>query len=277
MSKFLDGLYKRSSWIVIILSLVAYFFYRTLSLNGSIEQTIQDISTWIHLTFVVLLQVTMVSVGYDSGTDSGINTDEYSLADKLNNQIVSSSNNEIEDFRNFISKLNDEERKNLQDDYLFSVGKKELDQLSDKELKEYKKLKPIQHNIYGFNLPLYYEITKNGKVNYSSSIKKNEGKNMQKLLRAFTGLIFGAMTINITFNWENIGDALVSLLVIGSGLVITFIMSFMPQVFKLKYELPRKVILKKTLWDTYVDYKNGNHKLVKYELESKNESKIKGE
>lgn len=41
------------------------------------------------------------------------------------------------------------------------------------------------------------------------------------------------------------------------GMLITFIMSFMTPYFKLRYDVPKKVILKATLYNGYVDYKNG--------------------
>ena len=45
------------------------------------------------------------------------------------------------------------------------------------------------------------------------------------------------------------------------GMLITFMMSFMQPYFKLRYEIPKSVILKATLYNGYVDYKNGTHKL----------------
>ena len=74
--------------------------------------------------------------------------------------------------------LNIAERKRLEEDYLFSVGDKKVEELSDAELKKFKRLKPIQHNIYGFNLPLYYELTKDGQINYQASFNKNKGRMM---------------------------------------------------------------------------------------------------
>lgn len=261
MAKLLDKIYKNSVWFIIGLSLIAYFAYRVMSFSGDIRTTLTDAQTYIQLLFVIWLNVNMVSASYDSGTTQGINSEEFDLADKLNNKIITSVNNEMKDFREYIKKLNQHELLNIQEDYLFKIGDKKVAELTVKELKVYNKLKPVRHNIYGFNLPLYYELSRNHEVRYSASVKKNEGKRKKKFSKIFTGAMFGGMTINMMFAMENIGDAFTSLLIIMTGLAITYIMTFVPQLYKFKVELPKNVILKNTLYNSYISYKNGTHKL----------------
>ena len=265
----MDKLYRYSSWVVLSLSLLGYLFYQILVFNGSITNAINDIQTWVHLGFVVYVNVTMAGASFDSGTSWGLLSDEFKLADELNNKIIKSVNNEMDTFRTFVKKLNESELKTIQDDYLFSVGDKKVEELTPKQKRTYDRLKPIQHNVYGFNLPLYYEMSRNGKVKYQASIKRNQGKLWIKLNRGLSGLLFGAMTVNMIVSFENIGSALTSLMVIMVGLGLTFIMISMPQMFKLRYNIPQKVILKKTLYDSYIEYKNGTHTLVKHELNEK--------
>lgn len=246
--------------------MIAYFAYMVLDFQGDIERTIEDWQTWVHVLFVVYLNVTMVSAALDSGVSVGISSEEFELADKLNNQIITSVNNEMEDFRKYVKKLNEHELQTLRDDYLFKVGDKKVEELTKKELRKYKKLKPLRHDIYGFNLPLYYEISKSGQVKYQASIKKNQGKLWKIIKKIFNGILFAGMTINVTFSIDNVGAALTSLLIISSGLFLTFIMTFFPQVYKFRKELPKKVILKKTLYNSFIEYKNGIHKLKVLEL-----------
>jgi hypothetical protein len=165
------------------------------------------------------------------------------------------------DFRNYVKSLNHHELQNLRDDFLFKVGDKEVKDLTKKELKQYNDLKPIRHDIYGFNLPLYYEMSKNGQVKYQASSKKNEGKRIKQFTKLFTGVLFAGMTVNVAFSVDNIGNAFVSLLIISVGLILTYLLTFFPQVFKYKNDLPKKVILKKTLYDSYTNFKNGTHTL----------------
>ena len=267
MTKFMDGLYKYFTWIIILVSMIAYFAYMVLDTNADIEKTIVDWRTWVHVLFVIYLNVMMVNGAFDNGVSVGINSQEFSLADKLNNKIITSVNNEMEDFREYIKKLNQHELQTLRDDFLFKVGDKKFEELTRKERRKYKKLKPLRHDIYGFNLPLYYEMSKSGQVAYQASIKKNQGKLWKQIGKIFTGALFAGMTVNVVFSIGNIGPAFVSLMIISAGLILTYLLTFFPQVFKFKNDLPKKVILKKTLYDSFVDFKSGTHELKRLENE----------
>jgi len=269
MSKFLDKIYKNYVWLVIIFSLVGYFAYRVMSFNGMLMATLTDPQTYIQLMFVIFLNVNMVSAAFDSGVSTGLTSEEFELADELNNKIITSVNNEMADFRDYIRKLNEHEKIMIEEDFFFKVGDKKLEDLTKQELKEYNALQPIRHNIYGFNLPLYYEMTKSGEITYKASIQQNQGKRKAQVKKIFTGAMFGAMTINMLFSVENVGTAFISLMVITVGLIITFLMSFVPQIFKFKYAIPKKVILKNTLFKSYIAHKNGTHVLKEVNIEKK--------
>lgn len=269
MNKLLDNVYKYSVWIVTSLAIIGYFAYKTLTFDGSIESVLNSWDTWTNLAFIIFLNITVQSGAIDSGISNGLSSEEFELADKLNNKIIGSVNNEMDDFRVFIKKLNKAELLRMQEDFLFSVGDKKVEDLTDKELKKFKKLKPIQHNVYGFNLPLFYELTRGGKINYMASFNRNKGRAKARIMKIVSGVMFGGLTINMAFNTTGLGEALVSVLIIGIGLMLTFVMSFVPYTFKLRFDLPKKVILKKTLYDSYIDYKTGSHKLVKVNQEVK--------
>lgn len=261
MTKWMDKVYKNSVWVLISALLLAYFFYRTLDTTGSLEQTINDWRTWVHVLFVVFLNVEMVAGAYDMGSSTGLSSEEFDTTDKLNNKLITEVNNSMEEFRDYVKKLNEHELQSMREDYLFSVGDKTYDELTYKERKAYDKLKPIRHNIYGFNLPLYYEVSKNGKIDYKASIKRNEGKTSAQVKRAFMGLLFGAMTVNVVFSLDNVVDAMISVMVITAGLISTFMLIYFPQVFKFRFTLPKKVLLKKTLYDSYKEFRDGKIKL----------------
>lgn len=269
MNKLLDNVYKYSVWIVTSLAILGYFAYKTLTFDGSIESVLNSWDTWTNLAFIIFLNITVQSGAIDSGISNGLSSEEFELADKLNNKIIGSVNNEMDDFRVFIKKLNKAELLRMQEDFLFAVGDKKVEDLSDKESKKFKKLKPIQHNVYGFNLPLFYELTRDGKINYRASFNRNKGRAKARIMKIVSGVMFGGLTINMAFNTTGLGEALVSVLIIGIGLMLTFVMSFVPYTFKLRFDLPKKVILKKTLYDSYIDYKTGSHKLVKVNQEVK--------
>ena len=265
MPKLMNKVYKNSVWIIIGLSLLAYFAYRVLEFDGEIGTTLTNYQTYVQLLFVIFININMVSGAYDGGTNNGISSPEFCVADSLNNKLITSVNNEMADFRHYIKVLNHHELITIQEDYLFKVGDKLVKDLTEKELKEYNHLKPVRHNIYGFNLPLYYAMTKSGEIDYQASVKIGEGKRKKQIRKIFTGALFGAMTINMIFAAENMGNAFWSLLIISVGLVLTFIMTYMPQVFKFKVDIPKKVILKNTLYNGYINFKNGTHVLKKLE------------
>lgn len=251
MVKYIDKITKHSQWIILGAMLLGYWSYLVLKPDASIEQTLQDWQTWVHTLFVVSLNVGMVSVALDTATDDGTSTKEFDLANKTNDLIIKEYNNFKEPFRVYVKDLNAHELKSMQEEYLFSLGDKELKELTKKERKTYDNLKPIHHNIFGFNLPLYYEITKNGQVNYKASIQKNEGKKRKQLAKAFMGLIFSAMTINMAFAYDNVGSAFISLFIIATGLAVTFFMLYVPHLNRFRKELPNKVMAKKTLLDSF--------------------------
>lgn len=273
----MNFLYKYSKWLIIVLFLIGYIAYMTMRPTASIEQTVKDWRSWLHLFFVVFLQISMLDIAIDNATQEGIVSEEFTLANTLNNKIITSVNNEMQEFREYTQKLNDHEKQIVLEDFLFSVGKKKVEDLTKKELKSFKKIKPIQHNIYGFNLPLYYEAQKNGKIDYRASIKKNEGIKVKKIKRAISGIMFGAMTVNITLAFENLADALASVLIISFGLVITYVMTYFPRLFKFKFEIPQKVIQKNTFYEGYINYKNGTHVLKKLEYKEKPKEQIQKE
>lgn len=261
MAKFMDKVYRGASWLIMGVSLLGYFAFMILSFDGTIEQTLNDWRSWLHIAFVIYLNITMVSSSLDSAIQKGIISVEFSLADELNNDIIESVNNEMESFRDYTRKLNEHELISIREDYLFKVGDKKVGELTKNETRAYKRLKPIKHNIYGFNLPLYYEISKNGEVNYKASVEVKKGRFARYGSKIVFGVMFGLMTINVAFQVGNVGSAFVSVLIIGTGLIGTFITTYFPKLFEYKVAIPKKVILKKTFYNGFIKFKNGTHKL----------------
>ncbi len=262
MNKYLDKLVKFSQWIVLAVMLVGYFAYMVLTPTVSIQQTLRDWQTWVHTAFVIYLNVTMVSVAYDTAVDNGTSTPEFELSNELNNKIIKLYNLKKTEFRKYIKALNEYELQSIRDEYTFLIGESDYFLMTKKQQKKYDKLKAIFHDIYGFNLPLYYEMSKNGKIKYKASLAKNEGKKTRQFTKAVMGLVFSAMTINMTVSVENVGDAITSLLIIASGLIVTFLMIYTPQFMKFKKELPNKVMAKNVLMESFMEYEKGEVKLV---------------
>lgn len=266
-SKLLDKLYRNLTWLIVLMSIIGYLAYRTFQMDGDIESVATDPNTWLNIGFVIWLNLNVQSGAINSGISTGVDSDEFKAADEVNNKIIKSVNNEMAEFRKYVKTLNYNERVNVEDNFLFKYGVESKDLLTKKQLKKFKKLKPIKHDIGGFNLPLYYELTKNGEINYASSFNKNKGIWTRRLGKVISGVLFGAISVNIVFNVSGLGEAMMSVIVISAGLIITYLASFMPPMFRLKFAIPKGVILKHTLYSSYVDWKNGTHKLKEIPIE----------
>lgn len=258
-SKLLDNLYKNLTWLIVLMSIIGYLAYRTFQMEGDIQSVANDPNTWLNIAFVIWLNLNVQSGAINSGITAGVDSEEFKAADEVNNKIIKSVYNEMVEFRKYVKTLNYNEMVRLQEDFLYKYGVDDVSELNKKQLRKFKRLKPIRHDISGFNLPLYYELTKNGEIKYESSFNKNKGMLRKRAGKVLTGILFGALSVNIAFNIDGLGEAMMSVIVISTNLIITYLLSFMPPMFRLKFVIPKGVILKHTLYSGYIEYKKGTH------------------
>ena len=266
-SKLLDNLYKNLTWLIVLMSIIGYLAYRTFQMEGDIQSVANDPNTWLNIAFVIWLNLNVQSGAINSGISAGVDSEEFKAADEVNNKIIKSVNNEMVEFRKYVKTLNYNEMVRLQEDFLYKYGVDDVSELNKKQLRKFKRLKPIRHDISGFNLPLYYELTKNGEIKYESSFNKNKGMLRKRAGKVLTGILFGALSVNIAFNIDGLGEAMMSVIVISTNLIITYLLSFMPPMFRLKFVIPKGVILKHTLYSGYIEYKKGTHILKEIPME----------
>lgn len=258
-SKLLDNLYKNLTWLIVLMSIIGYLAYRTFRMEGDIQSVANDPNTWLNIAFVIWLNLNVQSGAINSGITAGVDSEEFKAADEVNNKIIKSVNNEMVEFRKYVKTLNYNEMIRLQENFLYKYGVNDVSELNKKQLRKFKRLKPIRHDISGFNLPLYYELTKNGEIKYESSFNKNKGIWRKRAGKVLTGILFGALSVSIVFNIDGLGEAMMSVIVISTNLIITYLLSFMPPMFRLKFVIPKGVILKHTLYSGYIEYKKGTH------------------
>ena len=266
-SKLLDNLYKNLTWLIVLMSIIGYLAYRTFRMEGDIQSVANDPNTWLNIAFVIWLNLNVQSGAINSGITAGVDSEEFKAADEVNNKIIKSVYNEMVEFRKYVKTLNYNEMVRLQEDFLYKYGVDDVSELNKKQLRKFKRLKPIRHDISGFNLPLYYELTKNGEIKYESSFNKNKGMLRKRAGKVLTGILFGALSVNIAFNIDGLGEAMMSVIVISTNLIITYLLSFMPPMFRLKFVIPKGVILKHTLYSGYIEYKKGTHILKEIPME----------
>ena len=260
-SKLLDNLYKNLAWLIVLMSIIGYLAYRTFQMKGDIQSVANDPNTWLNIAFVIWLNLNVQSGAINSGISAGVDSEEFKAADEVNNKIIKSVNNEMVEFRKYVKTLNYNEMIRVQENFLYKYGVNDISELNKKQLRKFKRLKSIRHDISGFNLPLYYELTRNGEIKYESSFNKNKGIWRKRAGKVLTGILFGALSVNIVFNIDGLGEAMMSVIVISTNLIITYLLSFMPPMFRLKFAIPKGVILKHTLYSGYIEYKKGTHVL----------------
>lgn len=260
-SKLLDNLYKNLTWLIVLMSIIGYLAYRTFQMKGDIQSVANDPNTWLNIAFVIWLNLNVQTGAINSGISAGVDSEEFKAADEVNNKIIKSVNNEMVEFRKYVKTLNYNEMIRVQENFLYKYGVDDVSELNKKQLRKFKRLKSIRHDISGFNLPLYYELTKNGEIKYESTFNKNKGIWRKRAGKVLTGILFGALSVNIVFNIDGLGEAMMSVIVISTNLIITYLLSFMPPMFRLKFAIPKGVILKHTLYSGYIEYKKGTHVL----------------
>lgn len=252
--RFINSVYTNAVWYIIGGLLLGYFSFRVLRPELTLEQMVRDVWAWVHTLFVVMINVVTVSAAYDSATQNGTKTSNFAKANELNNAIITEYNKEPQKFREFVKMLNEHERETMRQEFLFSHGVDSYEELTDKEKLEFDRLKPIYHDILGFNLALYYETTKGGKIIYNASEKQNEGKTKRMIFKGFQGVLIGVISVGVAFkSWGNIWEALLSLLIIGGGLLATYLTIYTPRFHKFSHELPNKVLHKNALWTSFVE------------------------
>lgn len=249
MDKFLNWLERFGGVVIITASLIAYFAYKTMSFEGSIETTLKDPHTWIHILFVVSLHQVAISYANTSALSYGMKHNNYVQANELNNKVIIKFNRNQKYYRQKIRNLNKEELERVRDDYLFKIGDKTYEEMTKREKRKYNKLKAITHDIYAFNHPLNQTTTRGKRISYVSSVKNETTRGIvfRRIKKIGTGILFGAMTISMSFKLDNVGDAFVSMLIIAVGVFFTYLLTFLPLVYKITTRIPERVLTKNAL------------------------------
>lgn len=267
-TKTLNATARFSSFIIIAIFMVLYLMFAVLQVEGDLVIFLSDPKNilWICLNtgITIALHQIIITTASDNATTFGLETEEFKLADRLNGEIINTIGANFDSFIDFIRDLNEYEKRTLQQSFIQSCGKKKLEDLDKKELKAFKKLKPVVHDITNFLRPCYAEVNKHGKISYDSSYIINHRQWFKRSSRIVFSVLMAVITLGpILFKIGNFGEALLNAAMTSIGVSITFITVFVPIFYKLKYTLPRKVFNKGVLVNTYKE-KNG---ILKLELE----------
>jgi len=267
-NKTLQTTARFSSFIIMAIFMVLYLMFAILQVDGDLPTFLSDPSNilWICLNtgITIALHQMIITTASDNATTFGLETEEFKKADVLNGLILNTIGATFEEFIDFIKDLNEYEKRTLQQSFIQSCGKKKLEDLDEAELKAFKKLKPVVHDITNFLRPCYAEVNKHGKISYDASYVINKKQWVKRGSKIIFSLLMAVITLGpILFKVGNVGEALLNAAMTIIGVAITFITVFVPIYYKLRYTIPKKVFNKGVLVNTYKE-KNGT---IKIELE----------
>ena len=276
MKKSTNWLYNSVSMIILVFSILAFYFFHFLEMpDGELAFGIRD---WLHLIFTSWLGIVTVNTFRDKGTRDGLNSEAFKLANDLNAEINKRYTSDVDGMRAFIDRMNEHEKAITYENFFDKIRlerrlnydvKLTADDLTKKELKRYYKLKPIYYSLEGFNLPIIHEVSHDKRVNYNVVYDVTKNKKRAMLTKALTGLLLGAVTVNVVWSGSDGLGALIKLAIVLCGLSITAFFNWVRPLHELSEVKPKQVLNKKAIQDSYYEYKTG--KLVLKEINEEHE------
>lgn len=249
-----DKIYSSIGYIVMAGFLVAYFFFQASTFEKPVLEILKDIRSIAHIIFVTVANVVSVSIAMDKGLEKALENENFKQADQRNNEYIQYFNKHYEKVIEYIDTLNELERKNAEKEYLLSIGKRSVDELDEAEWKGLNKLKPKRYSTKGITLPLYYEQVKGNLHTFDTSYSLSGNKAIRASKKALMGLLFGIMTVDIAFNWQNLGQALTSTLILGAGMLSTYFVNYNAPILTLTKKIPKRVDNKETFYKMVKEY-----------------------
>ena len=249
-----DKFYDAIGYIILIGLLVAYFFLQASTLEMPVLEMLQDFRSIIHLLFTITANVFSVSVAYDKGLDKGLDSIAFKEADKTNNEIIQYVNSNYEKTLDYITHLNELEKNNAVREFLLSKEKRSIDELNKRELRQLRRLKPKRYTTKGLTASLYYEKVRGTVHNFDASV--SQGSKTWSLISKVTfGLLSGLMTVQIGFVWQNVGQALISTLLLSGVMSANYLFNYNKPILQLTKRIPKKVDNKKTFYESLKTFK----------------------
>lgn len=262
MNNALEKMHTYVSQIILISLISAYFIFQSLEVGDNIFDIIFTFQNIIQTIFVIVSNVITANIGYDKGLEKALEHPDFKEADIINNEIISYVNNNFEKTIDYINYINKNETRIVEQDFLYGLGKVSKDDLTKKELKKMKKLKPKQYTGAGINLPLYHEFESGKKQSFDTSFEANKHKAWRLTKKALTGLIFAFMTFEVVFVWNNIGQALAATAILTAGMLATYFINYNAPLVKLTKTLPKKVNNKENFYRGMLEHYKQQRKTV---------------
>lgn len=277
MNKVLGKASNIAGWLVIVASILLYAFVNFLVFKIPDDKTFIEIifsfGTIITTLLVISLNISIKLSTQSVALQYVISQDEFKLANKTNNEIINDAVEHFKELAEYVANYNKEQLDATRRAYLFDLGKTSYQELSRKQKRYYNRIKYDKISLKGFIKPILSlgkskDNTTTFDVNYNVDTAKIRGI----LIPIINGLLMSAFAINMFFAMvDKPLEALLQLFVVILGLVINFVMTFVPIIFRFLQVIPNIVQDKRSL---YNNFKGKNNFIPLYEVKKEDTNKV---
>ena len=250
----LDKVDKYINYIILAALVIVYFLLQTIIFDKPILELLTDYKSILHLVFTIFSNVIVISIAHDHGLEKALTNDEFIQSNKDNNTYITYFVNNYELLIEFVDKTNETRLKEAQKNFLLNIGKKDISELNRRELRKYKRIKPITYSTKGITLPLYFKTPKGNVINYDVSYDPNGNKKTATLKKVVLGLLSGFMTINVAVSFGNVGDAITATIMLVGLFSVNYFFNYRKPIFRLTKQAPKKVGNKAIFYETFKTY-----------------------
>lgn len=259
-TNFMDKLSKIYVWIIVGVGLFISFLYEIMVVDKPAIEWLTDWKMWVGTTLTLALHLLLIGEAISKSIIDSIETIEFKIADEKNDIIIEDVRNNFDEFHKYINALNDNEKRIAQESYLTKVGVA-LDHLNEEQLIEFNNLEYDRHIINDFATPILYTKNKNREITYSANFDEQSFRRKGLGKKTITTFVFSALTIGISFTFDNVLGAVINLGITAGGLMITYLINYAKPKYILQTLIPQQVKGKEVLYKSFKNYQKGALKL----------------
>lgn len=257
---FIDTMSKYYIWIIVLGGLLIKFLYEIMSFDKPIIDFLTDFKVWLATGLTLVLHMLLIGEATSKSVIDSLSSVKFQIADEKNDVIIKDVRNNFDEFNKYIQKLNENEKRIVQETFLIDLGKT-FEMLDDDELELFKNLEYDKHRIKDFATPILYSKNKHREISYSANFDEEEYRKKGASKKLLTTFVFGALTFGISFTFDNVMSAFINLFITAGGLAITYLIYYSKPKYILQTQMPQNVKAKEVLWLSFKDYQAGQLKL----------------
>ena len=155
----LDKIDKYINYIILAALVIVYFLLQTIIFEKPILELLTDYKSILHLVFTIFSNVIVISIAHDHGLEKALTNDAFIQSNKDNNTYITYFVNNYELLIEFVDKTNETRLKGSKRLFI-KHWEKDISELNRRELRKYKRIKPITYSTKRITLPLYFKTPK---------------------------------------------------------------------------------------------------------------------